>query len=94
MAKVTYIGMMGGLAHHNNPSGTTYVFQHGIPHEVKIEDAKHYAEEIRRSGPWIVDMGIIEKTVEVVKKTVKEVTREDKIDDLKELKKRGKQVNK
>lgn len=82
MPKVTYTGTLGGFAHHGNPSGTEYRFHRGHPVEVSLEDAKHYAEEITRGGPWIVDFGLkdqgkkaIEKTASVldaVKKTVKD----------------------
>lgn len=54
MVKVTYTGA-GGHAHHNNPSGTTYVFNSGRPTEVTPEDAEHYAKEATRGGPWAVE---------------------------------------
>ena len=82
MPKVTFMGSLEGISHHGNPTGTEYRFQRGKAIEVSLEDAKHYAEEITRGGPWIVDFGLkdqgkkaIEKTASVldaVKKTVKE----------------------
>lgn len=69
MGKVTYTGTSGALGHHNNPSGTHYVFQAGIPLEVKPGDAEWYAEEATRGGPWKVDLGVVEKVAETVKRT-------------------------
>ena len=54
MPTVTYKGPLGALMHRNNPSGTEYVFQQGVPEKVSKEDALFYAEEAERGGPWEV----------------------------------------
>lgn len=76
MPKVTYIGTMEALAHHGNPTGTLYVFQRGIPHEVADVDAEHYKAEITRGGPWLVELGIVDEAVDAVKKRVRKDRRQ------------------
>lgn len=69
MPKVTWTGGLEGITHHNNPSNKEYLFQRGHPLEVTLEDAKHYAEEATRGGPWAVEFDIKDQGKKAVEKT-------------------------
>lgn len=91
MPKVTYTGSLGGFSHHNNPSNKDYLFQQGKPIEVTLEDAKHYAEEATRGGPWAVEFDIKDQGKKAIDKTASVLdTVKKKVKDKMTPKKKGK----
>lgn len=69
MPKVTYTGGLEAFTHHNNPSNRDYLFFRGQGLDVTLEDAKHYAEEATRGGPWAVEFDIKDQGKKAVEKT-------------------------